>query len=632
MYPIYNQDHMNELATEVEDRIIADPLGTYAEFHARLEKDGSNAPFPEFKPMVEFLANELENAHFQKLLAENSALRFELTEARTFLAHVNLSFKVDDAERYPYEIPFDQPFPYRPTLDAIEAAIRLLDKLNRLEPGNRAVQLYHFDRYCYHRHALIANPDIVLIPTTKELSLADFIRTRAVPIEFVGVVSRTTRVDGHQQSPLDFWYHDLNHARRLYAYIRRRLKQQGIETDVAKAAYYRTVDAFITGTIFPKIIRVTPGASEEERALHSLATMIIFEIVHETALTLEKDEILKDLFRGNGPQPFEYMVAEEYRGEHDIETLRTPTGNLQSGASSMSRPGEEEIRIRYFLDASSVGLLANVFHKLTHHYYDDEGAVNEELVPSKYRTPEYLVKAAKLICDAVGATDVPGDDELLRLVVDREGTKERILTKGIYGEDSTQSATEPIFADEVIREVKALGKQIYTLFGYSALEYEDQDMVFAHIEEDLKKLDPAEWIINIGATKDGIGGAYRIAKELGFKTIGIVSTQALSYSGNFSPYVDMIYIVNDVNWGGYLPGTDQLTEATKAYLGTSDVIAAYGGGENTAVTLREAKKLDIMLSYTPADMNHGKALKQSRGKPVDFRGVAYAAWQELQSA
>ena len=139
MYPIYNQDHMNELATEVEDRIIADPLGTYAEFHARLEKDGSNAPFPEFKPMVEFLANELENAHFQKLLAENSALRFELTEARTFLAHVNLSFKVDDAERYPYEIPFDQPFPYRPTLDAIEAAIRLLDKLNRLEPGNRAV-------------------------------------------------------------------------------------------------------------------------------------------------------------------------------------------------------------------------------------------------------------------------------------------------------------------------------------------------------------------------------------------------------------------------------------------------------------------------------------------------------------
>ncbi|MDP2593984.1 MAG: hypothetical protein Q8P36_01435 [bacterium] len=623
---------MNELSSTVEDRIIADPIGSYADFHSRLMKDGPNAPFPEFGPIVEFLAKELESEHFQKLLTDNPALRFELTETRTFLAHVNLSFKVDDVERYPYEIPFDQPFPYRPTLDAIEAAIRLLDKLNRLEPGNRAVQLYHFDRYCYHRHALVANPDIVLIPTVKELSLADFIRTRSVPVEFVGVVSRTTRVDGHQQSPLDFWYHDLNHARRLYAYIHRRLKQQGIGADEGKAVFYRTVDAFITGTIFPKIIRTTPDLSEEERALHNIATMIIFEIVHETALTLEKDEILKDLFRGNGPQPFEYMVAEEYRGEHDVEKLRTPTGNLQSGTSSMSRPGEEEIRIRYFLDASSVGLLANVFHKLTHHYYDDEGAVNEELVPSKYRTPEYLVKAAKLICEAVGAIDVPSDEELLNLVVDREGTKERILTKGIYGEDSTQSATEPIFADEVISQVKTLGKKVYTLFGYSALEYEDKDAVFARIKTDIEKLNPDEWFINIGATEEGIGGAYKIAKDLGFKTIGIVSTQALSYSGNFSPYVDMIYIVNDANWGGYLPGTDKLTEATKAYLGTSDVIAAYGGGENTAVTLREAKKLGTPLSYVPADMNHEKALKQSHGKPVDFKGAAFAAWEELQSA
>ena len=621
---------MNARTVSVEDRIIADPLGSYADFHSRLMKDGPNAPFPEFKPIVEFLSKELESEHFQKILTDNPALRFELTETRTFLAHVNLSFKVDDAGQYPYEVPFDQPFPYRPTLDAIESAIRLLDKLNRLEPGNRAVQLYHFDRYCYHRHALVANSDVVLIPTMKELSLADFIRTRAVPVEFVGVVSRTTRVDGHQQSPLDFWYHDLNHARRLYAYIHRRLKQQGIEMDEKKLEYFRAVDAFITGTIFPKIITILPGMSEEDIAVRSLATMTIFEIVHETALTLEKDEILKDLFRGNGPQPFEYMVAEEYRGEHDVEKLRTPTGNLQSGASSMSRPGEEEIRIRYFLDASSVGLLANVFHKLTHLYYDDEGAVNEELVPSKYRTQEYLVKAAKLICAALNITDIPSDEEIARLVVDREGTKERILTKGIYEEESGQGATEPIFADEVVTQVRALGKKVYTLFGYSALEYEDRDTIFARIKADIEKLDPNEYIINIGATEEGIGGAYQIAKELGFKTIGIVSTQALSYSGNFSPCVDMIYIVNDSKWGGYLPGTDKLTEATKAFLGASDIIAAYGGGENTAVTLREAKKLDISLSYTLADMNHKKALKQSHGKPVDFRGAAFTAWQELQ--
>jgi len=617
-------------SSPVEDRIIADPLGAYAEYHARLVKNGANAPFPEFKPIVDFLLKELESEHFQKLLADNSALKLELAEVRTFLAHVNLSFKSDDPERYPYDVPFDQPFPYRPTLDAIEAAIRLFDRLNRLEPGNRAVQLYHFDRYCYHRHALVANPDVVLIPTLKELSLADFIRTRAVPIEFVGVVSRTTRVDGHQQSPLDFWYHDLNHARRLYAYIRRRLRQQSIEVDPGKLAYYRSVDAFITGTIFPKVLREVPGTSPEEQALHRLATMIIFEIVHETALTLEKDEILADLFRGNGPQPFEYM-ARELEEEHDVEALRTPTGNLQSGASSISREGHDEIRVHYFFDAASVGLLANVFHKLTHHYYDDEGVVNETLVPGIYRTPEYLVKAAKLICTAVGATDVPSDEELRRLVVDREGTKERILTKGLY-EDSGQSATEPIFADEVIMQIKALGTKVYTLFGYSALGYENKESVFAQIKTDLGRLDPAEWVINIGATEEGIGGAYKIAKDLGFKTIGIVSTQALSYSGNFSPYVDIIYIVNDPNWGGFVPGTHTLAEATKAYLGVSDYIAAYGGGENTAVILREAKKLGITLSYAPADMNHEQARRQSHAEAPDFKGAAYAAWRDYATS
>lgn len=610
----------------LEDRIIADPLGAYAEFHGRLLKNGPNAPFPEFKPIVDFLIAELDGEHFQKLLGDNPALKLELAEARTFLAHVNLSFSVDDP-RYPYEVPFDAPYPYRPTLDAIEAAIRLLDKLNRLEPGNRAVQLYHFDRYCYHRHALVANPDVVLIPTMKELSLADFIRTRAVPIEFVGVVSRTTRVDGHQQSPLDFWYHDLNHARRLYAYIRRRLKQQGIEADEGKRAYYEAVDAFITGTIFPKIVAEVPGASLEERALRSLATMTIFEIVHETALTLEKDEILADLFRGNGPQPFEYMRPRD-EGREDVEALRTPTGNLESGAAAMARQGADLVRVRYFFDAASIGLLANVFHKLTHHYYDDEGVVNETLVPSAYRTPEYLAKAAKLICRAIDAPNVPSDEALLALVVGREGTKERILTKGLY-EDSGQSATEPIFADEVIAQVRARGKKVHTLFGYSALEYDNKESVFARITEDLKKLDSAEWIVNIGATEEGIGGAYRIAKDLGFETIGIVSTQALSYSGNFSPYVDMIYIVNDPNWGGFVPGTDRLAEATKAYLGVSDSIAAYGGGENTAVTLREAAKLGIPLAYAPADMNHEKALRQSHGKEVDFRGAAFHAWKSV---
>src|SRR3989344_2975995 len=145
---------MSDSPASLEDRIIDDPLGTYVELHARIAERGSTASFPEFKPIVDFLRAELESEHFQNLLANNPALELECAEVRTFLAHVNLTFSVEDAARYPYLVPFDKPFPYRPTLDAIEAALRLLDKLNRLEPGNRAEQLYHFGRYCYQRHPL----------------------------------------------------------------------------------------------------------------------------------------------------------------------------------------------------------------------------------------------------------------------------------------------------------------------------------------------------------------------------------------------------------------------------------------------------------------------------------------------
>src|SRR3989344_5747497 len=526
----------------IEGRVINDPIGAYIDFYARLKEHGLNAPFPEFKPVVDFLVQELRSDYFKDVLVANPALEYEMNEVLTFLAHVNLKFNTEGAEQYPYEVPFSEPFPYRPTIDAIESAIRLLDKMNRLQPGNKAMKLYHFDRYCYHRHSLVSSQDVVLIPTLDELSLVDFIRTRSVPIEFVGVISKTTRVDGHQQSPLDFWYHDLNHARRLYAYIVRREKQKGITTDMQKLAFYKEVDQFITDVIFPKLIDIPTDASEEEKALRQLATMIIFEIVHETALTLEKDEIVRDLLRPNGPQPFEYMMKkEDVEHESDIEALeakRTPTGNLESGSSVMGERGAEPIQIKYFFDRASIGLLANVFSKLNHHYYDDEGSVNENVVLLAYRKPEFVVKAAKKILDVFGVTEYLDDAALLELVVNREGTKEKILTKGINeeGEESTQHATDPIFADDAVAQIKALGKKVYTLFGYSALDYEEKDKVFAQIKAELEKLDREEYVISIGATEDGIGGMYEIAKKLGFKTIGIVSTQALTYSGRFSPF------------------------------------------------------------------------------------------------
>jgi hypothetical protein len=178
-------------------------------------------------------------------------------------------------------------------------------------------------------------------------------------------------------------------------------------------------------------------------------------------------------------------------------------------------------------------------------------------------------------------------------------------------------------ADEIIELVKGLNKKVYTIFGYSALGYEDIEGLEKAVRTDLEVLGRDEYIINIGATEEGIGQMYKVAKEMGFKTIGVVSTQALSYSGRFSDYVDSIYIVNDDFWGGLVPGTTKLTETTKTYLGVSDIIAAYGGGQNTAITLKFAQELGISTTFKDFDMNHALAEKVSKGQPAQYKGDAY---------
>ena len=121
------------------ERIVSSPMECYSDFHQRFKDYGQMAPFPEFKEVANFLIDELSSDFCKDTIIRHPVLRYELNEVMTFLTHVNLVFDVEDTETYPYEIPFVEPYPYRPTLDAIEAALRLLDKINRLDEKGKAV-------------------------------------------------------------------------------------------------------------------------------------------------------------------------------------------------------------------------------------------------------------------------------------------------------------------------------------------------------------------------------------------------------------------------------------------------------------------------------------------------------------
>jgi len=177
---------------------------------------------------------------------------------------------------------------------------------------------------------------------------------------------------------------------------------------------------------------------------------------------------------------------------------------------------------------------------------------------------------------------------------------------------------------------KGKQKTVVTFVGYSSAGYEDEVSMHKEAERVLSEFDPAKTIVNIGATPDGIGAVYELAKRKGFFTTGIVSSQAKQNKVKLSPYVDQAFYIEDSTWGGLVPGTKQLSPTSNAMVENSDVVIGIGGGEVARDELIAAKRLGKKVRFIPADMNHQKARESARKKklpePTDFRGAANAVF------
>ena len=173
------------------------------------------------------------------------------------------------------------------------------------------------------------------------------------------------------------------------------------------------------------------------------------------------------------------------------------------------------------------------------------------------------------------------------------------------------------------------GRKVVTFLGYSGAGYQDRAAMLRQADQVLARLDPKRTVINIGATKDGIGAVYELAKRRGFATTGIVSMEAKRAGAELSPCVDHVFFVDDATWGGYLPGTQTLSPTSEAMVGVSDRLVAIGGGEVARDELLAAKQLGKPVTFIPADMNHVVAVRKAahRGEPLptEFGGAAAQA-------
>ena len=174
------------------------------------------------------------------------------------------------------------------------------------------------------------------------------------------------------------------------------------------------------------------------------------------------------------------------------------------------------------------------------------------------------------------------------------------------------------------------GLQTVTFMGFSGAEYEQPASMLALAEKALAKYAPQKTIVLIGATSDGIGAVYDLAKSKGFTTAGIVSSQAKVNNVPFSPCVDHVFVVEDATWGGIDPKTKRLSPTSAAMVANSDVMVAFGGGDIARDEMTAARRAGKPIEFHAADMNHKIALERAKKRgepaPTDFSGSAAAVF------
>jgi len=172
--------------------------------------------------------------------------------------------------------------------------------------------------------------------------------------------------------------------------------------------------------------------------------------------------------------------------------------------------------------------------------------------------------------------------------------------------------------EEAISFFRGRGKIMLTFYGYSGMGYEDEQGMLQIARHVLNQYRPEKTLVMIGATSVGIGMLYRVAKANGFETAGIVSTQALADPTGISDAVDHVCFIEDEQWGGKLPNSNELSPTSKAMVACSDIIVAIGGNSISRDEVLEGKKQGKPVQYFPAEMKHEVMLRYAkrRGEPT----------------
>jgi hypothetical protein len=407
-------------------KIQNEPYNTYKELKDRLIIQGQMASFPEFKGVVAYLIEALfqSDIYIYYQGSQDKIVQLEV------LMHKLIAIMTKS--RY-----F---FPYVSSLYTIESMLILLDSYYRDTSKEPLPNFYHNFRYRSYLDYIIlgSNPENIVIPTYAPTGATFFIKIRCVPILMLGVTSEPTWADQYLNSPLDFWAHDVQHARRQIqetsAYYDRYVKHQAYYTKrdpfniITQEQFYYNMNQFTQKFLIP-IITIIKGDTEKIKSYKKIIKLIIFEVVHEKAWPVTSLAIcrciplLYDLF------PVESLTIVDENGKKYLDTVE-----------------------QTFSDPTT---LSNLRGKIRHGFYDQVDDINEAIVPETYRTSQNITICAKILLTLLGCKCNPDMSLLLKLTKDTTNAAEFSQATSIQSPDIPNDSYDTTYTQDEINKLNS---------------------------------------------------------------------------------------------------------------------------------------------------------------------------------
>jgi hypothetical protein len=391
-------------------KMIENPYETYLNFKLRLEQQGADAEFPEFEGVVGFLIKSI----FQNPVIYSFFEKVEYKILIEQLIHKLIGLEIE--ERFNY--------PYRATIYCIESLLELLDFYYRtvnliegeqpidvdLQVNEKIGPYYHIFRYRSYMTVFTDSkeygiPNNIIFPTCVNIGAIDLIKLRCVPILIMGIANKPIYIDQYLNTPLDFWAHDIQHAKRQIQETERYFdsfikhnqyyQRRTVFDIVTSIKFYKYMETFTKTKILP-LITIDKSDNEITQAKKNIYKLIIFEVIHEKAWPITIKSLCRNI-------PLRY---DEF-----------PVENLTYNES------KNKVTSFHYL-FSDPTTIANVLAKIRGGFYDKTNSPKNYIIQDKYRKSGFVAKYARELMIDIGCKNIPSEEYFLALVTDKHALQE----------------------------------------------------------------------------------------------------------------------------------------------------------------------------------------------------------------